>query len=219
MASPVAGFSPRAGGLAVSFVAIRLMPAVADSDARLRAAIEDGPLHFVDDPAWTLLLLSLFVFYGLERLARRSQAANRDAGSGEATRPGVFWLHMATFAAMNVLVGYLLLHNQERSGGALAAFFVAMLVKFVVNDHGLHSLHKARYDNLGRWLLAAAVVGGWGLRAVHRFSDAVPVALQAILAGAVLLNVLKEELPSERKSRYWAFLAAGLAYAGFLLAF
>ena len=63
------------------------------------------------------------------------------------------------------------------------------------------------------------MVGGWGVRALHRFSDAVPVALQAILAGAVLLNVLKEELPSERESRYWAFLAAGLACAAFLVAF
>lgn len=126
---------------------------------------------------------------------------------------------MATFAVMNALIGYLLLHNQERSGGTMVAFFVAMVVKFVVNDHGLHNLHKDRYDNVGRWLLAGAVLGGWGLRSVHRFSDAVPVALQAVLAGAVLLNVLKEELPAERQSRYWAFLAASLSYATFLLVF
>ena len=118
---------------------------------------------------------------------------------------------------MNALIGYLLLHNQERSGATMLTFFVAMLVKFVVNDHGLHSLHNDRYDNVGRWLLATAVTGGWGLRALHRFSDAVPVALQAILSGAALLNVLKEELPSERQSRYWAFLTAGLAYAAFLV--
>ena len=159
------------------------------------------------------------MFYGLERLARRSQADNRRQGRAETTGPGVFWLHMGTFAVMNALIGYLLLHNQERSGATMFAFFVAMLVKFVVNDHGLHSLHKDRYDNVGRWLLAAAVIGGWGVRALHRFSDAVPVALQAILAGAVLLNVLKEELPSERDSRYWAFFTAGVAYAAFLLAF
>ena len=164
-------------------------------------------------------MLSLLVFYGLERLARRSQVDNRRQVGAETTGPGVFWLHMVTFAVMNALIGYLLLHNQERSGGTMAAFFVAMLVKFVVNDHGLHNLHKDRYDNVGRWLLAAAVIGGWALRALHRFSDVVPVALQSILAGAVILNVLKEELPSERKSRYWAFLTAGLAYASFLLAF
>ena len=87
--------------------------------------------------------------WGLERLARRSQAANRDAIGEAATRPGVFWLHMATFEVMNGLIGYLLLHSQEHSGGTMAAFFVAMLVKFVVNDHGLHNLHKDRCDNVG----------------------------------------------------------------------
>lgn len=53
-----------------------------------------------------------------------------------------------------------------------------------------------------------------GLAAVHIFSQQL-----RMLAGAVLLNVLKEELPAERQSRYWTFLAAGSVYATFLLAF
>ena len=59
---------------------------------------------------------------------------------------------------------------------------------------------------------------GFGIRYFDRFPDAVPVVLQAILAGAVLLNVLKEELPPARESRYWAFLAGSAGYGTLLLA-
>lgn len=39
----------------------------------------------------------------------------------------------------------------------------------------------------------------------------------AFLAGEVILNVLKEELPNERKSRFGAFALGTAAYAALLL--
>ena len=40
----------------------------------------------------------------------------------------------------------------------------------------------------------------------------------AFLAGGVILNVLKEELPAEGKSRYWAFLVGLTGYSALLVA-
>lgn len=60
---------------------------------------------------------------------------------------------------------------------------------------------------------------GWGLRYLQRLSESVPVILQASLAGAVLLTVLKEELPESGQSRYSAFAAGALGYAAPLMAF
>ena len=129
-----------AGGLAVAFVAIRLLPAVAAGDQRLRAAIDDTSLRFVDDTAPAQPGRVLRPGTAGKTLGRQSPAGSRrDHDSG-------VWLHMATFSVMNALIGCLLLHNQERSGATMLAFFVAMLVKFVVNDHGLHNLHQDRYD-------------------------------------------------------------------------
>lgn len=92
-----------------------------------------------------------------------------------------------------------------------------MGLKFVVNDHALHAKHGDRYDAIGRWLLAGAVFVGFGLRYMYRFPDVVPVILQALLAGAVILNVLREELPAERQSRYWPFAIGAAAYAALLI--
>ncbi len=41
--------------------------------------------------------------------------------------------------------------------------------------------------------------------------------LFAYLAGGVIMNVLKEELPQERKSRFWAFAIGAGAYSVILL--
>ncbi|WP_267354083.1 MULTISPECIES: hypothetical protein [unclassified Methylobacterium] len=49
-------------------------------------------------------------------------------------------------------------------------------------------------------------------------SDAAIAALTAFLGGGVILNVLKEEVPSERQSRFWAFAAGGAGYSVLLLA-
>ncbi|WP_348249527.1 hypothetical protein [Leptolyngbya sp. GB1-A1] len=39
----------------------------------------------------------------------------------------------------------------------------------------------------------------------------------AFLAGGVVLNGLKEELPEERESRFWAFAMNAIGYAAPLL--
>ena len=42
--------------------------------------------------------------------------------------------------------------------------------------------------------------------------------LTAFLAGGVVMNVLKEELPEERESRAWAFALGTALYTMLLLA-
>jgi zinc transporter ZupT len=43
-------------------------------------------------------------------------------------------------------------------------------------------------------------------------------ALFAFLAGSIVLNVLKEELPEDSESRFWAFAIGTAGYASLLLA-
>ncbi len=66
---------------------------------------------------------------------------------------------------MNVLIGYMLFNHAQAEQGwlFLAPFALAMLFMFLLPDHALHSTHGGRYDRVGRWLLAATVLGGWAL--------------------------------------------------------
>ncbi len=59
---------------------------------------------------------------------------------------------------------------------------------------------------------------GWTTAATE-IGEAVLAVLFAFLSGGVILNVLKEELPKERASRFWAFAVGVAVYAVVLLAF
>lgn len=149
---------------------------------------------------------------------RRSRAEGGGGRGGEdATGAGVFWLHTASFALYNALIGYLMLHREEPGLGSLALFAFAMGVHFVVNDFGLREDHKGVYDRAGRWVLAAAIFAGWAVGILSEVSEAAIAVLFAFLAGGVVMNVLKEELPEERESRFWAFALGAALYAAILL--
>ena len=114
-------------------------------------------------------------------------------------------------AVYNALIGYLFLHRLATGLEDLLLFFVAMALHFVVNDHGLREHHKDAYLRKGRWILAAAVVLGWVVGLLTEIPEVAIAVLTAFLAGGVIMNVLKEELPEERERRFWAF-ALGAAF-------
>ncbi len=206
-----------AGGISVAYVFLHLLPELAKGQEQVRASA--GPvLGVAERHTYLIALAGLAIFYGLDRLALRSRRESR-AGDGEdRTPPGIFWIHILSFALYNALVGYLLVHGDHRSAGELGLFAVALAVHFVVNDFALAEHHKARYQNVGRWIVAAAVLVGWGLGAATEIPEAAIAVVVAFLAGGIILNVLKEELPEERQSHFGS-LALGMAgYAILLLA-
>jgi len=157
------------------------------------------------------------VFYGLERLAKQSRQQKQAVGEGDVTEPHVFWIHMGSFAVYNALIGYLLLHRESPGWVSLFTFAIAMALHFLVNDFGLRQDHKKSYDHTGRWILAAAIIVGWVIGSVTEIHEAAIAVLFAFLAGGVILNVLKEELPEERQSRFWAFALGAVGYAALLI--
>lgn len=214
-----------AGGVSVAYVFVHLLPELAAGQAKVSRAAKDFGL--AERHVYLIALLGLAAFYGLDRMAKTSRSAREGAAVQDgreaeeaaeaATSPGVFWIHIASFAAYNALVGYLLLHREVMTLGALAFFAVAMALHFVVTDYGLNEDHKARYRHVGRWLLAAAVLLGFLVGLATEISEAAVAVLTAFLAGGVILNVLKEEVPSEQRSRFWAFAAGMAGYAALLL--
>lgn len=206
-----------AGGASVAYVFVHLLPELAASQETL-AASAGAALEGLEAHAWLLALLGLAVFYGLERAAVRSRAEEVSETGRDQTEPGVFWLHMGFFAVYNAIIGYLLLHREDPGVGALLVYASAMALHFLVNDYGLREHHRALYDRIGRWVLGAAVIGGCLLGTVTRVGEPALAMLVAFLGGAVVLNVLKEELPDDRKSRFSAFLLGVTAFGALLLA-
>ncbi len=200
-----------AGGASVAYVFVHLLPELAEHQETLAAASEG--LAFLKAHVWLVALLGLSVFYGLERAGQVTE----EPDASEAAERRVYWLRIGSFALYNAIIGYLLLHREDPTLGALLIYASAMALHFVVNDYGLRQDHPRLYWHTGRWVLAAAVVAGCVAAAFVTFSEVFVAALVAFLGGGVVLNVLKEELPDDRKSRFWPFAVGAAAYAALLL--
>ena len=206
-----------AGGISVAYVFVHLLPELAEGQETIAEAVGES-LAFLEHQIYLVALVGLAVFYGLARLATSSRRQRRRTGKEDSTSSGVFWLHIASFGVYNLLIGYLLVHRLATGLEALLLFFIAMALHFVVNDHGLREQHKEAYLRTGRWMLAAAVLIGWVVGLLSEISEVAIAMLTAFLAGGVVMNVLKEELPEERESRFWAFALGAAFYAALLLA-
>ena len=203
-----------AGGLSVAYVFLHVLPELSERQGAIEEVGGLG-LAFLEHHVYVMALLGLGLFYGLERAAK---SAREQDGGGDSEGALVFWLHIASFSVYNALIGYLLLHRETPGLQSLLLYSFALILHFVVNDYGLREDHKGAYDRIGRWILAAAIFVGWGIGLVSEIHEAALAVLFAFLAGGILLNTLKEELPRERKSRFWAFACGAVGYAAILLA-
>lgn len=209
-----------AGGLAVAYVFLHLLPELVEGNEAIGEVLADvvEPTPLVDLGIFLVALAGFTAFYGLERLANTQHAEAVESGADAgATSAGVYTLHLGSFLVYNALITYTMA-LRLRTGVAFAVLFaVAMGLHFVLTDRGLEENYPRRFDARGRLALAAALVVGWALAAVFAPTSTVLVALlTALLAGSILLNVFKEELPSNRRSSFSWFLIGLILYAGLL---
>jgi hypothetical protein len=204
-----------AGGVSVAYVFVHLLPELNEA----QRAVEEGAnglLPFLEDHVYLLALAGLGVFYGVDRASLASRRERARTTGEDATSPLAFWLSIGSFAVYNGLVGYLLVREESGTVKSLVFFTVALAVHFVVNDFALREHHKDPYRRVGRWVVAAAVLAGWVVGRLTEISAQALGLLLAFIAGGVILNVLKEELPGERQARFWAFTLGALFYAALL---
>lgn len=117
----------------------------------------------------------------------------------------------------NRLIGYIVVRREIPGVLTLALFTVTLGFHFLVTDYGLKKDHGGEYSRSGRWVLVAALALGWAVGVLSEVSEVLIVVLSSLLAGSVILNVLKEELPAERQSRLVPFFAGAAAYTLVLL--
>jgi hypothetical protein len=216
-----------AGGLAVAYVFLHLLPEIAEGNEAIGEALSDvlEPTPLLDLGVFLVALAGFAAFYGLQRLADRRSPAPARAGvpAGSAPPPGerrehepagLYWLHLSSFMVYNALITYTMA-LRLRTGLAFAVLFtIAMGLHFVLTDRSLEEHYPRRFPRSGRVLLAGALLAGWLLDVFFAPTSTLVVALlTALLGGSILLNVFKEELPSTGRSSYPWFLVGMVLYA------
>jgi hypothetical protein len=193
-------------GVSLAYVFVDVLPILSAGQSSLQDAsgvIFEALTHHV----YLIALIGLATFYALELLAKRSRADSRV----DHTSPGVFWVHTVSFALYNALLGYLLREAEHHGLLACLLLFIALALHFTVNDYALRGHHKSLYDHYGRWLLAAAVVSGYLVGTLYMVDVKTIAILWAFVAGGLILNVIKDELPEQRDTSLSAFFV-GMVY-------
>lgn len=201
-------------GMAAAYVFVHLMPELhgarhAFAESTSAALRHEGmAIYFVS-------LVGFLSFYGLDHLGPRRRRAS--ARGADVTGPLGYRLHVGGYAVYAGLIGYLLVHRLEESASSIWLYTAAMAMHFLGIDHSLRELHEHAYQRSGRLVLAAAVLAGWGAGQAVALPTAATALLLAAVSGAVIMNSLVNELPSEAEGRLAPFLAGGLLYGAAML--
>jgi zinc transporter ZupT len=204
------------GGISVAYAILHLLPELEEHQKVLEEAVEPQ-FTFLESHAHLIALFGLGTFYGIERAAKQSR--RKGEGLADEPPPSVFSLSIGAFAIYNALIGYLIMREPMRDTTTLMFFTLAMALHFLANDFALELHHRRSYTHIGRWILTAALVVGAVLGTAFALPEPLIAAMIAFLTGGIILNVLKEELPEDRESRFSAFALGALSYAVLLISF
>jgi fluoride ion exporter CrcB/FEX len=196
-----------AGGLATAYVFLNVLPRLAEGNDAVARQLDDvlDQTPLVQLAVFFVALFGFVTFYLLERLAREHRH------SSERIRAIVFVPYVGAFSLYSALIVYTI-PLKLRSGLMVGLLFsVVIALHLVMTDRVLREHFPHHHAGLGRPLLAAGPLAGWAAAVVAGPRSTLLVSvISAFLAGAILLNVLNDELRIDRHTSLGWF-AAGLA--------
>jgi hypothetical protein len=194
-------------GIAMAYVFIRVMPELSE-ERETFVHTTTLPTRFEGMAIYGLALLGFLAFYSIEYLNRRDRVA---AAAGKATPDHD--IKVIAFAVYACLVCYLLLSQLAKSPIGLILYAVAMAVHFLITAHALTEHSGGRYQRLGRFVLAASCLVGWGLSLVTTLPRDVLAMILAFLSGAIIVDSAIAQPPPNEKGGLAPFLAGALLYS------
>lgn len=200
-------------GTAVSYVFVHLLPELNHYQKVLVNSLDSNFWLIIESHIYIIALFGLVLFYVLELVVKKEKGKSTDSN----TSLRIFQIHMGSFFIYNAIIGYLLVRGEYDGVNEIIMFFIAMSVHFIANDWSLRTSHQDIYQRYGRWLIAFAILLGWGVGVLVEVSEVVISLLIAFLAGGIILNVMKEELPEDKNSSISAFLVGVIGYTTVLL--
>jgi hypothetical protein len=195
------------GGVAIGYVYLYLLPKLGDFTARV-AANPDGQWEFLNYRAYLYSLVGFTGYFLAEQFAREGTSSARPRTM---TLAGGFFVY-------NLLIGYTVATIPHADILALIVATAALALHTLGIDHQIRSAGKGSFDSFIRWLLAAALMVGWGAGVLLSVPKELVVLMTAILAGGMIANVMFEEVPRNSVEQRAPFLLGILFFTAVALA-
>ena len=188
-----------AAGTSVAYIFLDMLPNLVEYNKPIgQFLIESLNLSRMKELAiYICTLLGFTAFYGMDLVAESYEKDN--------TR--LYILYMFMFCIYNFLITYTMSLRADVSLLATILFTLIMALHFVLGDQKLSRLYPIRFDHIGRFILISALFLGWFFSFIFDPVNVLVLAfLTSFLAGSVLFNVFREELPNSNLSSYPWFL-------------
>jgi hypothetical protein len=201
-----------AGGVAVAYVFLNMLPNLVEYNKPIGEYLlaNQWLTPFVELTIYIFALCGFLIYYGIDLLAERYAST---VGQSHY----VYELHLSMFCLYNFLITYTMSLRARTSTTATILFTFAMALHFVLTDRKFCRFYTFQFNRAGRFMLITALLAGWGVSALFDPVNVLFAAFMvAFLAGSVLLNVFREELPAVGLVSYWWF-TAGVAIIAIIL--
>lgn len=194
------------GGVSVAYVFVAIFPDLNEHQHLIYSALPHS-LRFFDRHAFVVALIGMLTYYALTGI---------DTGTTRGERAS-YLAHLYAFAIYNLLIGAIAASTERHGVGAFATYTFAMLLHMLVVDANLRAEHPKQYDEKFRFILSACLIAGLFAGTAATIPPFVLSLLFSFVAGGVILNTLRNELPSQGENSLPAFAFGALAYSAVLI--
>lgn len=192
-----------AAGISFAYIFIDLLPTLETIEPILKQTFGSF-IPYLDHHAYLMALFGVLFFYGLHASSGTSSDRN-------------FWLAFSGSALFNFFVGLSLADSSNPDIQPLSFYTIALAMHYFVNDHNMGVEDPRLYQTRARWGLISALFLGFCIGKITHLPNSVEALVVSFLAGGVLLNVMRYELPKREKVGFVFFLLGSLLYSALLL--
>lgn len=206
-------FTSFVGGISLTYVFFHLLPTLTAYEhevAEMFHLSQIDSYHVI----FGSILAGLIIFYFLEEAMEKVKLK---LGTGETdAHLGVFWAHIASYFGYNLIIGLILSDHQFETSMTALFYLIVIGLHFLTNDWVLRHHFRKQYDRYGRKLLTFGVLIGWIVGTFFHVPHTIVGLLEAFVAGGMILNAIKDELP-ECKGRGFISFFVGVVVNSVLL--
>lgn len=203
-----------AAGVGTVYVFIHMLPQVAHGQFLLEVEFPD--VHFTGSQysMYVVALIGFIFFYMFDSFLTHTRRLPTD----EYRSPdelAFYWTNVLFIILYNMLIGYVVGSYEQGSSSFRLIYAIAYSLHFIAIKFGIYHLYPRRYKAQARYPIVLGLFLGYFIGFIVELDPLLLAINEALLTGAMILNVFKHELPNEQDSRSKSFIM-GILSSGVL---
>jgi hypothetical protein len=189
-------------GTALAYVFAHLLPKLASTQEKLIAVLSQFWDPVLYNQTYLIALIGFVVFFWvgwIDNQTERSEAAE------PVRRRRLLVLHIGGYGMYYLQIGLLIAELPRPDAVSYVLAGAVLSLHFMGVDHILRNSDPLSYDRWLRWIFTAALVIGWALGVTTTSLNTLFMLLSAFIAGGIIVTAIREELPSDKGTRFLPF--------------